>query len=145
MEHFQGQERQVIIFSTVRSGRSSGAQRSALGFVGHPKRLNVAVSRPPAPSAKLPTTPPAVHHTLYDLLRACCDPPRTPLQALRGAHPVQILYAAPAHTPILLSYPEIPPEPARAVAGLIVVGDLRSLASHSRHRSRDWRDQSAAL
>lgn len=74
VEWFQGQERNVVIMSTVRCSRladgseaGAGAERRPIGFVADPKRLNVAISR--------------------------------------------------------------------AVAGLIIVGDLQTLASHSSH----WR------
>merc|ERR1711871_1328034 len=71
---FQGQERRVVIMTTVRCSKladgsvvPAGASRRPIGFVADPKRLNVAISR--------------------------------------------------------------------AVAGLIVVGDLQTLAAHSSH----WR------
>mmetsp|Transcript_31535 Transcript_31535/g.57323 ORF Transcript_31535/g.57323 Transcript_31535/m.57323 type:complete len:817 (-) Transcript_31535:65-2515(-) len=75
VEWFQGQERRVILMSSVRCSRSAegaeasmeAAARRPIGFVADPKRLNVAISR--------------------------------------------------------------------AVAGLVVVGDLRTLAAHSAH----WR------
>jgi superfamily I DNA and/or RNA helicase len=47
-EMFQGQERRVIIISTVRSnvGYIDVDARHHLGFLGNPKRFNVAVTRP---------------------------------------------------------------------------------------------------
>ncbi|XP_008556332.1 probable RNA helicase armi [Microplitis demolitor] len=50
VEEFQGQERKIIILSTVRSCNNfvSNDARHALGFVASPRRLNVAITRPRA-------------------------------------------------------------------------------------------------
>lgn len=52
VEWFQGQERSVVVMSTVRCSRLAdgsavpgGADRRQIGFVADPKRLNVAISR----------------------------------------------------------------------------------------------------
>ena len=50
VEEFQGQERKVIILSTVRSKREletsdDASLVTALGFLANPKRFNVAISR----------------------------------------------------------------------------------------------------
>lgn len=47
VEEFQGQERMIVLLSTVRSTSELVRQDRAhqLGFVRHPKRLNVAISR----------------------------------------------------------------------------------------------------
>lgn len=47
VEDFQGQERPIILISTVRSNESLLEEdtRHALGFVSNPKRLNVSLTR----------------------------------------------------------------------------------------------------
>jgi len=47
VEEYQGQERKIIIISTVRSSRNyiETDLRHTLGFVSHPRRFNVAVTR----------------------------------------------------------------------------------------------------
>lgn len=47
VEGFQGQERKIIILSTVRSSNNLIDEdlRHALGFVASPRRLNVAITR----------------------------------------------------------------------------------------------------
>ncbi|KAF8325174.1 P-loop containing nucleoside triphosphate hydrolase protein [Cantharellus anzutake] len=45
VEEFQGQERRVIIISTVRSNRNFVDINHAIGFVANPRRFNVAVTR----------------------------------------------------------------------------------------------------
>lgn len=47
VEEFQGQERKIILISTVRTLESqlSNDLRYSLGFINHPNRMNVAVSR----------------------------------------------------------------------------------------------------
>jgi len=49
VEEFQGQERKVIIVSTVRSRANHldalGNKTQLLGFLGNPKRFNVTISR----------------------------------------------------------------------------------------------------
>lgn len=47
VEEFQGQERRIILLSTVRTRERDLANdlRYSLGFIGHPNRMNVAISR----------------------------------------------------------------------------------------------------
>ena len=50
VEQFQGQERRVIIISTVRSSKEyiDSDVKHNLGFLVNPKRFNVAITRPQA-------------------------------------------------------------------------------------------------
>lgn len=47
VEEFQGQERKIILLSTVRTTRENLHldEKYSLGFIGHPNRMNVAISR----------------------------------------------------------------------------------------------------
>lgn len=45
VEDFQGQETKVVIISTVLSARHPNEISEQLGFLGHPKRFNVAITR----------------------------------------------------------------------------------------------------
>jgi len=45
VEDFQGQETKVVIISTVLSARHPNEVSEQLGFLGHPKRFNVAITR----------------------------------------------------------------------------------------------------
>ena len=45
VDSFQGQERDVIIFSCVRARRKDGSRNSSIGFVADVRRLNVALTR----------------------------------------------------------------------------------------------------
>lgn len=47
VEEFQGQEKNIIILSTVRSNEDSQQHdvEKLIGFIGHPKRMNVAFTR----------------------------------------------------------------------------------------------------
>ena len=45
VEEFQGQERAVIILTTVRSVEITGHDRQGLGFLASVKRFNVALTR----------------------------------------------------------------------------------------------------
>lgn len=45
VDSFQGQERNVILISTVRSYTGKGVGFVGIGFVGNKKRLNVTISR----------------------------------------------------------------------------------------------------
>ncbi|KAL5014202.1 hypothetical protein ScPMuIL_008472 [Solemya velum] len=76
VEEFQGQERQVILISTVRSneGMIGFDQRHTLGFLSNPTRFNVAITR--AQSLLIVVGNPYVlHHDQYwqNLLEYCVE------------------------------------------------------------------------
>lgn len=46
VDAFQGQEKDIIIFSAVRANPNPGTRENVIGFLSDVRRLNVAITRP---------------------------------------------------------------------------------------------------
>lgn len=93
VEEFQGQERAIILISMVRSNAEymNHDTTFSLGFINHPKRVNVAITRAhvaavifcnPHILINNPLWNTIIEHTLKNNTYIGCDLPQTILKSL---------------------------------------------------------------